>query len=198
MNASLPSHGRVTTLFAVNTCLVSMVYISAMAGHRATFGGVLRACIAPGVPPQVIDGVARGSLAPPPDQHHLACSTCGRLFSRLQNLRQHEAMHDASLQRYKCSHCDATFAWQQTRDRHVVKMHSGGVDRVACPECSRLFLPDSLRVSAWACEGRGGVVILTAYTVFEDLVVRNTQEKYLSPTVESVPTAYPSQFHRIL
>ena len=98
-------------------------------------------------PRQVIDSVARGGPSPPPSRPQFACATCDRLFSRVQNLRQHAAMHDASLERYACRHCDETFAWQQTRDRHIAKKHCGRVDKVKCPDCGRFFLPDSLRVS---------------------------------------------------
>ncbi|XP_037094641.1 zinc finger protein 771-like [Pollicipes pollicipes] len=53
-------------------------------------------------------------------------------------------MHDASLQRHRCPHCPRSFAWQQTRDRHVSREHTGE-ERVACPQCGALFLPGSLR-----------------------------------------------------
>ena len=102
----------------------------------------------------MIEDVARGGPDSPELPERFACSTCGRLFSRVANLRQHEAMHDATLQRFACEHCHLTFAWQQTRDRHVLKKHTDRVKRVPCPSCDKLFLPDSLRVSD---AGRGVV-----------------------------------------
>ncbi|KAF0293696.1 Zinc finger protein 91 [Amphibalanus amphitrite] len=96
---------------------------------------------------KVIEDVARGGAGSPDSAEQFPCSTCGRMFSRLSNLRQHEAMHDATLQRFKCDKCDLTFAWQQTRDRHVLKMHTDNIKRVPCPApgCKKTFMPDSLR-----------------------------------------------------
>lgn len=70
-------------------------------------------------------------------QDPLACSTCGKRFSRKDALSRHVKTHNKKAARVSCSICKKTFSRQYDLDRHM-KFHSKDKS-FECPLCNIRF-----------------------------------------------------------
>lgn len=75
------------------------------------------------------------------NQQSLSCKHCRKTFTKLQQLKAHQTVHSANVEKpFHCSQCDRGFSFQRSLNAHML-LHTG--------ECSAFCLDFSQHLTLW-------------------------------------------------